>query len=180
MVVAGLLYHLLMRFATAIPARFLLRSTVIRIALVVATCYSAFSLGANNIANVTGVYVGAGLLSPRLAAILGAFAIGTGILTFSQRVISTVGVRLVELDEVTALIVVLAEAITLNVYAVLGVPVSASQAVVGAVLGIGLVKGMATIDGRILRQVLFGWVGTPSISGVFAFALLLLVRQFAG
>lgn len=149
---------------------------LIRLGLILVTCYGAYSLGANNVANVTGVYVNAGLLSVRSAALIGSGAIAVGILTFSRNVIRTVGGRLVQLDPLAALIVILAEAVTLNVYASLGVPVSASQAVVGAVLGIGLVKGVKTIDSRALLRVLFGWLGTPAIAGAGSIGLGLLMH----
>ena len=178
MIAAFIPYKLLIMFPSALPARLVTRNSVIRVGLILVTCYSAYSLGANNVANVTGVYVGAGVVSPFLAALIGALAIGTGILTFSRRVVRTVGNRIVSLDHLTALIVVLAEAITLNVYALIGVPVSASQAVVGAVLGIGLVKGVKTIDGRVLVRVLFGWIGTPAIAGAISAGLGLFVGLF--
>jgi PiT family inorganic phosphate transporter len=98
-------------------------------------------------------------------------------MTFSKRVIRTVGSGLVPLDPFAALVVVLGQAITLNVYAMFGVPVSASQAVVGAVIGIGLVKGVKTIDIRVLLRVLFGWVGTPTIACALSVGLTLLVRM---
>ena len=180
MIAAYVPYKLLTLFPGALPSRMMTRNTVIRIALVLVTCYSAFSLGANNVANVTGVFVGAGLLSPLWGAFLGSVAIGSGILTFSRRVIRTVGNRLVELDATTALVVVFAEAITLNAYALIGVPVSASQAVVGAVLGIGLVKGVKTIDRKTLTSVLFGWVGTPSLAAAISAGLTILWRMVGG
>lgn len=179
LVAAYIPYKLLVLFPRALPSRIVQRAGVIRVGLVLVTCYSAYALGANNVANVTGVYVSSGLLSPTLGALIGALAIGLGILTFSRRVIETVGSDLVKLDAVTALIAILAEAITLNVYTVIGVPVSASQAVVGAVLGIGLVKGVKTIDGRVLLRVLFGWVGTPMIAGLLSAGLVLGVRLVA-
>jgi len=178
MIAAFIPYKLLIMFPSALPARLVTRNSVIRVGLILVTCYSAYSLGANNVANVTGVYVGAGVVSPFLAALIGGLAIGAGILTFSRRVVRTVGNRIVSLDHLTALIVVLAEAITLNVYALIGVPVSASQAVVGAVLGIGLVKGVKTIDGRVLVRVLFGWIGTPAIAGAISAGLGLFVGLF--
>jgi PiT family inorganic phosphate transporter len=180
MLAAYVPYKLLTLFPRALPSRLVARAAVLRIGLVVVTCYSAFALGANNLANVTGVYVNAGLVSPAVGAWFGALAIGLGILTFSRRVIETVGSRIVPLDAVTALVVILAEAITLNVYAVLGVPISASQAVVGAVLGIGLVKGVRTIDGGVLLRVLFGWVGTPTVAGILCVILVLVVRLAGG
>ncbi|HDJ30026.1 MAG TPA: inorganic phosphate transporter [Candidatus Acetothermia bacterium] len=149
---------------------------VVRIGLVLVTAYAAYSYGANNVANVTGVYVKAGLLSPLPAAIIGAATIALGILTFSRNVIRTVGSRLVALDPFAALVVVLGESITLNIYALLGVPVSASQAVVGAVVGIGLVKGARTINARALVRILFGWLGTPTIAAGLSLGLTLLIR----
>ena len=173
-------YRLLMFFPESLPKRLVERGTVLRIGLILTMCYSAFSLGANNVANVTGVYVESGLLTPFWAALGGALAIGLGILTFSGRVIRTVGNRIVALDPLAALVVVFAEALTLNIYALIGVPVSASQAVVGAVLGIGLVKGVKTIDVQVLVRVLFGWLGTPTFAAVVAAGLTLLVRAVAG
>jgi PiT family inorganic phosphate transporter len=51
-----------------------------------------------------------------------------------------------------------------HIYAVVGVPVSTSQAVVGGVLGIGIVKGVRTVNRRTLRNILLAWVTTPVIS----------------
>jgi len=167
------------KIATLYPGtmlgRFATRDRAIRVGLVLVTCYGAYSLGANNVANVTGVYVKSGLLTPFYASLFGSATIALGIMTFSKRVIRTVGSGLVPLDPFAAFVVVLGEAITLNVYAMLGVPVSASQAVVGAVIGIGLVKGVKTIDLRVLLRVLFGWLGTPMIACALSVGLTLLV-----
>ncbi len=176
LVAAYVPYKLATLFPSTAIGRFAAHDRLIRWGLVLVTCYSAYSLGANNVANVTGVYVGAGLLTNVPAALIGAAAISLGILTFSKNVIRTVGSRLVPLDPFAALSVILGEAITLNVYAMLGVPVSASQAVVGAVVGIGLAKGTKTINSRVLLGVLFGWLGTPAIACGLSLGLTLLVR----
>jgi PiT family inorganic phosphate transporter len=164
MVIAFLILRVLETFPGARPARFLGHSAVVRVGLILATCYSAFFLGANNIANVTGVYVSSGLLTPIWGALIGAAAIGLGIFTFSGRVIRTVGTKLVELDPTGALIVVLAAAVSLNAFALIGVPVSASQAVVGGVLGVGLAKGVRTVNCRRLGGIALGWLGTPAVA----------------
>ena len=176
LIAAYLPYKLATSFPAAAIGRFATHDRLVRWGLVLATCYCAYSLGANNVANVTGVYVGAGVLSTVAAALLGAAAIALGILTFSKNVIRTVGSRLVSLDPFAALAVICGEAITLHVYAMLGVPVSASQAVVGAVLGIGLVKGTKTINTRMLLMVLSGWLGTPAIACGLGLGLTLLIR----
>jgi len=176
LVAAYIPYKIVTLYPHTLIGRFANHDRFIRWGIVLVTCYGAFSLGANNVANVTGVYVKSGLLSPFAAALFGSLAIALGIMTFSKRVIRTVGSGLVPLDPFAALVVILAESITLNIYAMIGVPVSASQAVVGAVVGIGLVKGMKTIDARQLVRVLFGWLGTPTIACALSVALGLLVR----
>ena len=78
----------------------------------------------------------------------------------------TVGSRLVQLDAFSALVAVMAMAATVHFYAQFGVPVSTSQAIVGAVLGIGLFKGVKTINRRIVASIFFGWLCTPLIAAL--------------
>jgi PiT family inorganic phosphate transporter len=144
---------------------------LLRLCLIVAGSYGAYALGANNVANVTAVFVGAGVLSMSAAALIGGLSIGLGILTFSRPVMETVGKRIVRLDPFSALVVVLAEAVTVHFYAVVGVPVSTSQAVVGAVLGVGIIKGIQTVSGRTLLNILVGWCLTPVVAALLALAI---------
>ena len=83
----------------------------------------------------------------------------------------TVGSRLVQLGAFSALIVVLAHAITVHVYSLIGVPVSTSQAIVGGVLGIGLVKSIRTIQKRTLLKIMMGWIMTPLIAAGICYAV---------
>jgi len=136
-----------------------------RAALVAAGAYGAFALGANNVANVTGPFVGEDMLSVSSACWIGGLSIALGVLTFGRRVMMTVGRGLVRLDAFGALVVVLAESITVHAYAVIGVPVSTSQAVVGAVLGIGIIKGHRSVDRGVLARIGAGWLATPLVSG---------------
>jgi len=149
----------------------------LRLALIFAGSYGAYALGANNVANVTGAFVGPDMLSPFTACLVGSLAIALGIVTYSRNVMMTVGKNLVKLDAYTAFIAILAEAITVHAYAMIGVPVSTSQAIVGAVVGIGLLKGVRTIDKKTLWRILFGWTGTPAISAGLAFLLWQLLGQ---
>jgi len=143
----------------------------LRIALIMAGSYGAYALGANNVANVTGPFAGEGMLTPMEASVIGSVAIALGVMTYSRNVMMTVGKGLVRLDAFTAFVAILSEAITVHFYAMVGVPVSTSQAIVGAVLGIGLVKGAQTINRATLVKILFGWVGTPAISAGLAYGL---------
>lgn len=149
---------------------------LIRIFLIVAGSYAAYALGANNVANVTAVFVGAGHINVFSATLIGGLSIALGILTFSRPVMETVGKRLVRLDPFSALIVVLAEAITVHFFTFVGVPVSTSQAVIGAVLGVGIVKGINTVSRRMLTNIFFGWFLTPTTSFFIAIVLYVVIH----
>jgi PiT family inorganic phosphate transporter len=135
-------------------------------------CYGSYTLGANNLANVTGVYVGSGLLSSKTASLIGGLSIASGVLTFSKKVMVTVGKGIAPLGPFSALVSVLATALTLHVFTQIGVPVSSSQAVVGAVVGVGMVGGLRTVGTRMLAKVLGGWVLTP-LSGALITVILI-------
>ena len=144
---------------------------LIRTALIIAGSYAAYTLGANNVANVTAVFVAAGQLSVFAAALLGGASIGLGILTYSKPVIKTVGSKLIQLDPFSALVIVLSEALTIHIYTFIGVPVSSSQALVGAIFGIGIVKGIKTVSRKTLKNILIAWFLTPIVATFIAIAV---------
>lgn len=175
MIISILLYQILAAIYNRLRINLFQSDSLIRLSLIGAGLYGAYALGANNVANVTAVFVGAGNLSVFSAVLVGGLSIDLGILTFSKRVMETVGKKLVRLDAFSALIVILAEAMTVHIYSFIGVPVSTSQAVIGAVLGVGIVKGINTVSKSTLGSILIGWFLTPVVSGfiavVFAFAI---------
>jgi PiT family inorganic phosphate transporter len=148
------------------------RNRLYSFGIIVAGCYGAYSLGSNNVANVTGIYVGSGLLSSGTAALIGGVSIASGVLTYSQKVMKTVGKGIAPLDPFSALVCVLATGCTLHIFTQVGVPVSSSQAVVGAVAGVGLVGGLQTVSGRMLARIGAGWVLTPVATGALSWVLI--------
>lgn len=105
---------------------------------------------------------------------------------------STVGKSIFRLSPVTAFIVVLSSSTVLFLFASEGlkawltshglpslplVPVSSSQAVVGAVLGIGIAKSGRNIKLNILGNISLGWITTPVISGIISFVLLFIMQN---
>ncbi len=164
-----------------------------RFALLVAGAFGAYSLGANNIANVMGVFVSSSpftdftigdsyiFTSVQQLFLLGALAIAIGIFTYSKGVMMTVGQDIVSLSPISAWVVVTAHSIVLFLFASQGlesflsghglptiplVPVSSSQAVIGAIVGIGVFTGSTNIRWRVLGSISFGWVLTPIIAGL--------------
>ena len=148
------------------------RSLLYSAGIIVVGCYGAYTLGANNVANVTGIYVGSGVLSAEVAALIGGLSIAFGVLTYSRKVMETVGKGIVPLDPFSALVAVLAEALSLHLFTQIGVPVSSSQAIVGAVVGVGLVGDVQTVSLKMLSRISIGWIMTPVAGGVLAYLFI--------
>jgi PiT family inorganic phosphate transporter len=200
---AVLLYLLITKIKKASRIHLFRFESFLRIGLIVVGAFGAYSLGANNIANVMGVFIPAfnlqeidlglfTLSSNQQLFLLGSIAIAAGILTYSKRVMETVGGNIVELSSEAALVVVLAQALVLfifssswlsNLFVRIGlppiplVPVSSSQVIVGCVIGIGLYKGARNINFRLLGEIGIGWLATPLMSGIIAFFALFFVKN---
>jgi inorganic phosphate transporter, PiT family len=175
-----ILYPLLSKLLEKMKLNIFQQDSLLRIGLIVVGCFGAYSLGANNVANVTGIYIETGLLNVNQALIIGSLSICFGAITYSKRVMQTVGEKLVKLDPFSAFVAVLSMSIVLYVYAIVGVPVSSSQAIVGSVLGIGLVKGVKTINIKTLRNIVIGWITTPLISMGVSMAMYIAAIKLLG
>jgi PiT family inorganic phosphate transporter len=175
-----------------------------RAGLLLAGIAGAYALGANNIANVVGIFIP---ISPfadlsllglfRFSAaqqlfFIGAVAIAVGTFTYGRRVMLTVGEGITEMSPVAALVAVLANALVLFLFASEAlegfllnrglpafplVPVSSSQAIVGSVIGIALVKGGRGIRWRILAEITGAWVVTPLAAILISFVALFFVQN---
>ena len=149
----------------------LTRDKILWSGLLVVGTYGSYALGANNVANATGIFSGqiTGVSDGQLA-LYGGLAIAVGVLTYSKRVMMSVGSGIMPLDAFTAFVAVSSMALTVHVFAVIGVPVSTSQAIIGAMLGIGTVRGFHSIRFQMLRNIGVGWLLTPLIALVLSAA----------
>ncbi len=195
---AVLMYQLSAWAFRRLPMPLFVLDRWLRFGLVTAGCYGAWALGGNNMANVVGVYSGLDFLTAvsigplelsqaRILALFGGAAISLGVISYSRRVILTVGRDLVKLDAITALIAVMAQAVVVDFFAhtwdfgtfvLPAIPVSTSQAMVGAVLGIGIVRGFQEVNKRLLGHIALSWVATPFAAAGLTY-LLLWTRVFA-
>jgi PiT family inorganic phosphate transporter len=203
-VFAIILFKLVNRLLKVTRLHLLRTDAYTRLGLLLAGAFGAYSLGANNIANVMGVFIPsspftdfsvAGLFSvssTQQLFLLGALAITVGVVTYSKRVMMTVGGRLLPLSPVAAWVVVVAHSLVLFVFASEGlealllsaglptiplVPVSSSQAVVGAVIGIGILKGGRSVQWSVLGSIGMGWLVTPILAGILCFVGLFFVQN---
>jgi PiT family inorganic phosphate transporter len=120
-------------------------------------------------------------MSVETGTLVAGLSIALGIVTYGKPVMMTVGRGIIRMNAFSALVVVLAEALTVHFYAVVGVPVSTSQAVVGAVIGVGLLKSVETIRVRAVFGVLSGWVATPAIAAMCSASIYFVAHlRFTG
>lgn len=175
-ITAALLYPILARLYNRFNLDMYQHDFFLRLALILGGSYGAYALGANNVANVGAFFVAAGIMSAPLAVVTGGVCIALGVITFSRGVMATVGRGLVRLDAFSSLVVILAEAIAVHFFAMVGVPVSTSQAVIGAVVGISLVRGIRSLRLRLLRTIGLGWIMTPTVGCLLSMLLYFLTH----
>jgi inorganic phosphate transporter, PiT family len=203
---AVLLYMLVKWFKNSSKIHLIRFESYVKTGLIIVGAFGAYSLGANNIANVMGVFVPAfhlkdldlwlfSLNSSQQLFLLGGIACAAGIITYSWKVMQTIGSNILELSSEAALVVVLAQALVLFIFssttlsnwvvkmglpAIPMVPVSSSQVIVGCILGIGLYKGARNINFRILGEIGIAWIISPVASGFLTFFLLFFMKNIFG
>ena len=181
MLLACVVYKLLSLAITYIPMSILTRDKVLWSGLIMVGVYGSYALGANNVANATGVFSGLieGVEDWHLA-LIGGVAIALGTLTWGRRVMMAVGTGLVPLDAFTALVAVAAMSITVHVFAMIGVPVSTSQGIVGAIVGISFMRAGTRVQLHTLRNIGLGWLLTPVVALILTAAAYAIYNGMAG
>ena len=205
-VIAIFLYQIMKFSAKRVRIHMIRADAYKRVALIVAGALGAYSLGANNIANVVGVFIPAQPLPPfqvggiilsstQQLFVLGGLSIALGVFTYSKRVMMTLGNDLGRLSATSALIAVISHSVVLFMFASVGletwlaglglptiplVPVSSSQAVVGAIVGISILQGAAAIRWSVLAKIIFGWIITPVAACILCFIGLFFLQNVFG
>ncbi len=203
-VIAIVIYKVVVSFISTFKLDMFTQDILIRYGLLLVGAFGSYSLGANNIANVMGVFVPVSpfsdisfygwftLSSAQQLFFIGAVAIAVGVFTYSRRVMATVGEGIFKLSPVAAFVVVSAHSVVLFLFSsqrlqdlliqldlppIPLVPVSSSQAIVGAVIGIGLLKGGRGIRWRTLGGISSSWVVTPVIAFILSFISLFFFQN---
>ncbi len=144
---------------------------VFAVLMIVTACSMAFAHGSNDVANAigplaavigiaqTGV-VGAKSAIPIWVLALGGGGIVIGLATYGRRVIATVGHKITQLTPSRGFAAELAAATTIVIASGTGIPISTTHTLVGAVLGVGLARGIEAIDLRVVGRIFVSWVVT--------------------
>ncbi|MGL4834020.1 MAG: inorganic phosphate transporter, partial [Shewanella sp.] len=153
--------------------------TVFAILMVLTACCMAFAHGSNDVANAIGplaavvsVVNSGGVIAAKSPLVwwilpLGAVGIVMGLAIFGKRVMQTIGKNITHLTPSRGFAAELAAATTVVIASSTGLPISTTQTLVGAVLGVGMARGIAAINIGVVRNIVVSWVVTlPAGAGL--------------
>jgi len=147
----------------------------------------AFAHGANDVANAVGplvtivdiynnVSLGGETYIPLWVLALGGLGIVIGISTWGYKVIYTIGKRITEITPTRGFAAELATAFVVLVFSKLGMPISTSHVIVGSVIGVGFARGLATVDYRVIKNIIYSWIITLPVAMGFSAGIFLLLK----
>ncbi|MCH8071889.1 MAG: inorganic phosphate transporter [Proteobacteria bacterium] len=161
---------------------------VFAVLMVVTACSMAFAHGSNDVANAIGPLaavisvarsgiVGAQSSLPIWVLVLGGTGIVVGLATFGKHVIATVGRKITQLTPSRGFAAELAAATTIVIASGTGIPVSTTHTLVGAVLGVGLARGIEAIDLRVVARIFVSWVVTIPAGAFLSIIFFLIFKS---
>ncbi len=161
---------------------------VFAVLMVVTACAMAFAHGSNDVANAVGpvaavvsiaqsggVVAQKSPLAPWIL-LLGGGGIVLGLLLYGRRVIATVGENITELTPSRGFAATLAAATTVVLASGTGLPISTTHTLVGAVLGVGIARGIGALNLAVVRNVFMSWIITLPAGGILAIIFFFVLK----
>jgi PiT family inorganic phosphate transporter len=160
---------------------------VFGILMIVTACGMAFAHGSNDVANAIGPLAAVIAIAqsgevasqsslPLWVLMLGGAGIVVGLATFGRHVIATVGERITQLTPSRGFAAELAAATTIVIASGTGIPISTTHTLVGAVLGVGVARGIEAIDLRVVGRIFVSWVVTIPAGALLAIVFFYLFK----
>ncbi len=154
---------------------------------IMSACFVAFAHGANDVANAIGPIAAVldiiknGQISevatiPSWLLAFGGVGIVIGLATWGWRVIETIGKKITELTPTRGFCAEFGAATTILIASKMGMPVSTTHCLVGAILGVGLARGMRAINLNMIREIILSWVITIPASAAMSILAFYLLR----
>jgi PiT family inorganic phosphate transporter len=150
-------------------------------------CYMSFAHGANDVANAVGPLASCvdifrtGKMAPSVVVPtwllgLGGLGIVLGLATYGYKVIEAVGKKITEMTPTRGFAASFGTATSVLVFSKLGMPISTTFVIVGAVMGVGFARGFGAIDLRVIRQIFASWLVTIPVSAVLSAVVFWILR----
>ncbi len=173
------IYFILVKIFERLRVGILEHDIIIKYLLIIIGCYASYALGANNVANIVGVLpqnIFDIPLSNHDLSLLAGGGIALGVITYSKRMMLVVGRGIFRIDGFGSLVAVLSSALLLHVFAIIGVPVSSSHSIIGAVFGVGIIRGGTEINYKKIYTICLGWLISPFIAFVLTIFLYSILQ----
>jgi len=146
---------------------------------IVTACYMAFAHGANDVANsigpVAAVFsiIGSHAISMKVEVsiwilVLGGAGIVIGLATWGYKVIETIGKKITEMTPSRGFSAEFGAATTVLLCSKMGLPISTTHTLVGSVIGIGMARGLASLNFRIVGNIVISWIITLPVAGILS------------
>lgn len=167
---------------------------VFAVLMIFTACSMAFAHGSNDVANAVGplaaivgvinaggdTAIGSKAVVPSWVLLLGAIGIVIGLATYGYKVIATIGKEITELTPSRGFAAELATASTVVGASAIGLPVSTTHTLVGAVLGVGIARGIGALNLRVIGSIFVSWLVTLPIGAVLSIFFFLILRGIFG
>jgi len=187
--VIGIVFIRRLRFDPAADADFHFANVekVFGVLMIFTACAMAFAHGSNDVANAVGPLaavvsisqtgmVAAETMMPTWILLLGGAGIVIGLITYGHKVIATVGTGITELTPSRGFAATLAAAITVVIASGTGLPISTTHTLVGAVLGVGLARGIAALNLNVVRTIFLSWIVTLPAGAILAILFFFILK----
>ncbi len=163
---------------------------VFAVLMIFTACAMAFAHGSNDVANAVGplaaiagviqsngdMVVGAKSAVPGWVLLLGAVGIVIGLATYGYKVIATIGKEITELTPSRGFAAELATATTVVGASAIGLPVSTTHTLVGAVLGVGLARGIGALNLGVIGKIFMSWLVTLPVGAALSIFFFFILR----
>ncbi|MCF6300697.1 MAG: inorganic phosphate transporter [Proteobacteria bacterium] len=164
---------------------------VFAVLMVITACGLAFAHGSNDVANAIGPLAAVvstaktGIVSAEAGLetwilLLGGIGIVIGLATYGVRVIKTVGEKITHLTPSRGFAAELAASTTIVIASGTGMPISTTQTLVGAVLGVGMARGISAIDLKVVRNIFASWVITIPAGASLSIIIFFILKFIFG
>jgi len=160
--------------------------------MIFTACAMAFAHGSNDVANgigplaaVVSIVQSGGEVAQKAALplwilLLGGTGIVVGLATMGYKVMQTIGTKITPLTPTRGYCATLAAATTVVVASKTGLPVSTTHIAVGAVMGVGLARGIGALDLRVIANIIVSWIVTLPVGGALAALIFFIFRGVFG
>jgi PiT family inorganic phosphate transporter len=163
------IYNLMEKTLSKLP--FIMIERILRILLLMSGFLIAYNTGANELATVLGPVIHSNLLDRAPAFFFGAVFVFLGAFFLSYRVIETIGKGITAIDPYSGFAAQFGAGCTVMLFTFVGMPISTTYCVIGAISGAGMVKGVGTVNIKFIKKVFLNWILAPLLAFMLSYAI---------